>query len=211
MRARFLLVSLGTLLLLLACVAPSKMIRKEGDKTIVVLQGVEFVVPPGFDVIDIVRSMTSDTVNDAMVIMAKSEAKFYTVLIFSRQKALEDAEFIKLDLKMRFPNGLFFDDDLKFIDQAATYIARMHMARRLYLEKPLCKVLTGYRYTSSGTVRFRFDIYQNFAKEDPFKGCCGKDKRKPLPDDFVKTARKSEVEIFRNFALGLIKDNVRWP
>jgi hypothetical protein len=86
------------------------------------------------------------------------------------------------------------------------------MARRLYFEEPLCKVLTGFMYAAGGSTRYKFDIYQNFAKQDPLKGCCGREKRKPLTkDEFVRTAQRSEVQRFHSFALALIKDNVRWP
>jgi hypothetical protein len=212
MRARFFLASLCALLLLAACVTPSMMVKKEGDRTVVVLGGAEFAVPPGFEVIETERSIPSDTVDESMVVMARSERKHYTVIVFSRQRPVEDGvAFVTFDIRRMYPDALFYDEDLGCLHHAATYVARMPMARRLYFEEPLCKVLTGYQYAAGGFTRYKFDVYQNFAKEDPLSACCGKRERRPLPGKFVKTAQKSEVESFRKYALALIKENIRWP
>jgi hypothetical protein len=187
------------------------MLVKEGDRQLARLGKARFAIPPGFNVIEHIPPSPGKTMSEEMLIMAKPETKFYTVIIFSMQRPLAGYEFLEVNLKKKFPGAFFYDKDLGYLRQAATYISRMPMARKLYLEDPVSKVFTGYQYDGSMN-RYRFDIYQNFEGQNPYRKCCGVVPKNKDRLTYLKSVKdqKEKMKSFREFSLALIRDNVKW-
>ena len=211
MKRKLSLVILCALMMLTACVPAKSILMKEGDKTFAQLGKAKFEIPPGFRVVEYIPESSGNTMSEAMVIMAKSEEEYYTVLIFSMQQPNSSYKFLKLDLKKKYPEAFYYDGNLKYIYHAATYIAPMPMSRKLYIEDPISKVFTGYQYNGS-TNRYRFDIYQNFKNQDPYQLCCGKKRKAKDQLAYLKSVQgqKEELKAFRDFSLALIKGNIHW-
>lgn len=211
MKWKYFPVLLCGIFLLSGCFATQPVLVTEGGKTFVQWGSARFAVPPGFEVLDHVDNVAAGDMTESMVIMAQAGEELYTVIVFSRQKAKRNHEFLKVDLTKIYPEAFFYDDDLEFLYNAATYIAQMPMSRELYLERPMSKVLTGYKYTGNRT-RYRFDVYQNFKDEDPYQLCCGRTDTKQDKADHLKSmqGQKAEVEAFRAYALDMIQNNINW-
>lgn len=210
-RKLFLILCCVLMMLMLSCV-PAQMVVTEGDQVIAQVHGAQFVVPNGFRVVGSDAALrVAKTFTASKVILLKEGRISDVVIVFAGQKADTGRAFVMADLKQKFPDAFFFDKDLHYIQHAATYIANKPMSRRLYLEYPLCKVLTGFNYKGK-KVRFRIDVYENF-KQDPDLECCAEEPKfkKRLKDLEAMNALKEELDKFRQDALALIRDHVRWP
>ncbi len=211
MKRQLSLVTLFLLIMLSACVSTKPILISEGGKMLVQLGKAKFVLPEGFTVIEHIPLNSGNKMADAIVIMAKSEKEDYTVIIFTMQKPVSGYEFLITDLKKKFPEAFFYDGNIEYLRHAATYISRMPMSRKLYLEDPVSKVFTGYQYDGVMT-RYRFDIYQNFKNQNPYELCCWMEKKQKDPLVYLETikGKKEELKEFREFSLALIQENVQW-
>jgi hypothetical protein len=192
--------------------APQPVIVSEGGKTIAQVCGAQFAVPPKFRVVGSeadVRAFKTYTVTKA--VLQKREKGIVTMIVISGHKADKGRAFIKANMNRKFPDAFFYDQDTGYISQAATYLAAMPMARKLYLEYPLCKVLSGFSYNGK-RIRYRIDIYENLT-DDPQILCCERKKKKKekLKEIEAMKALKKDLEQFRADAMALIKNHVRWP
>jgi len=213
MKTKLFLVLACALLLLTACAAPAPIVRTEGGKTIAQLGPAKFVVPPGFRILNTMKDVDYGKLTNSAVFMGKADEDTYTVIVFSMQAAGAEYDFAAIDLKAKYPDAFFIDNSLGFISSAATYVANKPMARQIFVEKPLCKVLDGYHFYSLKN-RFMIEIYQSFKGEDPYLLCCG---NKPPPkkdkEEYIRTvqSRKENIKVFRDYALALIKGNYLKP
>jgi hypothetical protein len=192
---------------------PLPVIGKEENKTVVRLGDAKYFVPAGFVVVDVVENTPVGTYDESLVILGKPENDNYTVIMLTMHQATTGNEFVRTDLKENYAAAVFIDSDLGFVDDAVGYVARMPMARRLFLEKPVCKVVSGYKYIKKST-KYRFDIYQNIQDQDPLH--LVPDRKKPAgPEKGIEPQTlekgKQELKVFRSLAFALIRDNIRWP
>ena len=212
MKRKLFLILCCVLMMLMASCVPTQMVITEGDQVIAQVHGAQFVVPDGYRVVGsdamlrVAKTFTADK-----VILLKTGRISDKVIVFAGQKADAGRGFAMADLNRKFPDAFFFDKHLGYISHTATYLANMPMSRRVYLEYPLCKVLTGFSYKGK-KVRYRIDVYENF-KQNPEITCCSEQPKtkKDLKGLEAMNALKEELDQFRKDSLALIKDHVRWP
>ena len=195
MRPRKLLTMLFAVSLLVSCVAP-QMVVKEGDREVVQMDAVRFLVPRGFDVVDVRKDTSPLYINENRAVLYRAGADYDTVIIVAKQYPKPTDVIMKVDLAKYFPDAYKYEPEFAPGLRGVFYLKRQPLARNFIVEEPVCKTFTVFKYGSAR--RYRIDVYQNF-RTDVSTVEAGR----------LTAPQTRELEKFVAYSSALVKENLR--